>query len=56
MEMDRLPVEFGGTLPDHEAYLDGIEDEILKDPELFDLIKHIQDEFMNSAKVIKNKK
>ncbi|OXA58246.1 retinaldehyde-binding protein 1 [Folsomia candida] len=46
MAPDRLPVEFGGTIPDEEAYMDQIEDEILKDPELFILIKHVQDEFM----------
>lgn len=53
---DRLPVEFGGTMPDDEAYMEGIEEEVLKDPELFELIKHIQGEFLKNVGLKKGKK
>jgi len=39
-----LPVEFGGTIPNVEAYQEDIEAQILKDKELLELMKKVQDE------------
>jgi len=39
-----LPVEFGGSIPNVEAYQGDIEEQILKDKELLELIKKVQDE------------
>jgi len=41
-----LPMEFGGKIPDEEAYYDHIEDEILKDEEMFEWISDMQKQMM----------
>jgi len=41
----KVPAEFGGTLPNAEAYVQGIEEQLLAEPEMFELMKHLQDEF-----------
>lgn len=56
MEPERLPKEFWGTMPDEDAYIDGIEDVIMEDPQLFLLIKHLQDEILNLNNIRLKKK
>lgn len=46
MEPERLPKEFWGTMPDENAYVEDIEGKILADPQLFLLIKHLQEEIL----------
>jgi len=41
-----LPMEFGGKIPDEEAYYDNIEDEILNDKEMFEWISDMQKQMM----------
>ncbi len=53
MEEERLPVEFGGSMPDQDAYIEGIEDKVLADPQLFILIKHIQQEILKESNFYK---
>ena len=42
---EKLPKEFGGTIPDNEAYYEDLEQQILADKMIFHLIKQLQDEF-----------
>ncbi|XP_021959720.1 clavesin-1 [Folsomia candida] len=43
-----LPVEFGGTIPDVEAYMEGLEEAIVKDEELFQIMRQLQDEVLKT--------
>jgi len=51
LPLHKVPAEFGGTIPDADAYVQGIEERLLAEPELFDLLKHIQDEFITYTKI-----